>query len=372
MFALFFLKFILFFCLKVSSIVYADKIRDLTSVQGSHENQLIGYGLVVGLDGTGDQIMYSPLTLQTLNNMLSKFGIRPQSNTRIQPKNIASVIVTAELPNFSHQGEKIDVEVSSIGDAKSLTGGTLLMTPLTGIDNKIYAIAQGNILVSETKNHTFNNDNKKYIHHLNGVRINNGATIEREITSNFGKEKKINLQLNKADFSMSQRISDIININYPNSSIPLDARTIQVKAPNDSSQQVRMLSKIQNINVDLPEQEAKITINSNTGSIVINKDVSLDSCIIIDKNISLVINKSDIINKPNSCIIHTKVPQSIDKRKNHVPSITSQMQKTETNNINLDNIVRTLNSLGIKPIELISILQLMKNSGCLHAKLEIL
>ncbi|MBZ2279412.1 flagellar basal body P-ring protein FlgI, partial [Buchnera aphidicola] len=189
----------------------ADKIRDLTSVQGVRDNQLIGYGLVVGLDGTGDQSMQSPYTHQALNNMLSHFGISVPLNATINLKNIAAVVVTAKLPPFSHTGEKIDIAVSSIGNSHSLKGGILLMTPLRGVDNQIYAIAQGNILVSE------NTDSEKkrrffYSSIVNSGRINNGAIIEREIHNNFGKHNTINLQLNEENFGLAQRISDVINI----------------------------------------------------------------------------------------------------------------------------------------------------------------
>ncbi|CAL4043237.1 flagellar basal body P-ring protein FlgI [Buchnera aphidicola] len=370
MFYLLFLRFIFLFFLATSSVIYADKIRDLTSIQGTHENKLIGYGLVVGLDGTGDQIIHVPLTLQTLNNMLSQFGINVQSNTRVQLKNIAAVVVTAELPNFSHQGQKIDVVVSSIGDAKSLKGGTLLMTPLKGIDNKIYAIAQGNIIISGNINQSFTHYHQNSINQLNGGRISNGAIIEKEIRTQFGQDKKFNLQLNQEDFTLAQRISDIINIHYPNTSVALDSRTVQLKAPNSSSMQVRMISNIQNINIDLPEQDAKIILNARTGSIVMNKTVRLDACAVSDGNISVIINKKHNINQSHSFVVNAQV-RGVLKKNNKIKSVTTNIQSNE-NNVNLNNIVNILNILGTTPIELMSILQAMQNAGCLHAKLEII
>ncbi|MCW5196610.1 flagellar basal body P-ring protein FlgI [Buchnera aphidicola (Pemphigus obesinymphae)] len=364
------LRFILLFFLGMSSTIYADRIRDLTSIQGTHENQLIGYGLVVGLDGTGDQIIHVPLTLQTLNNMLSQFGIDIQSNKRVQIKNIAAVVVTAELPNFSHQGQKIDVVVSSIGDAKSLKGGTLLMTPLKGIDNKIYAIAQGNVLIGSHTNQSFTYHRQNYINQLNGGRISNGAIIEKEIKTQFGQNKTFNLQLNQEDFTIAQYISDAINRHYPNSSIVLDARTIQLNTPDNNSTKIRMISNIQNINIDLPEKDAKVIFNARTGSIVINKEVRLDICAITNENISVIINKKNKTNKSHVFVINTQI-RSTSKKNNKIKSVTTNIQ-SDINSVNLHNIVHALNLLGTTPVELMSILQAMKNAGCLHAQLEII
>lgn len=181
------LKFIIFLLISLSLPVYAEKIRDLTSIEGIRDNQLIGYGLIVGLDGTGDQSIQAPFTSQSLNNMLAQLGVSISPNTNMQLKNVAAVIVTANLPPFSHAGEQIDVFVSSIGNAKSLRGGTLLMTPLKGTDNQIYALAQGNILVSE-KNNSIKKFNYIHVNQVNSGKIHRGATIEREIKNNFGKK----------------------------------------------------------------------------------------------------------------------------------------------------------------------------------------
>jgi len=363
------LKCIFLFFLTICYTAYANKIRDLTSIQGLHENQLIGYGLVVGLDGTGDQITHIPITLHTLKNMLSQLGITMQSDMRIQPKNIAAVIVTAKLPSFIHQGQKIDVVVSSIGDAKSLKGGTLIMTPLQGIDNKVYAIAQGNIIIGDRTN-SLKNIHPKFIPQLNGGIISDGAIIEKEIITNFGKETTFNLQLNQEDFTLSQYISDVINIHYPNMSTALDARTVQLHSLANNSKQVRIISNIQNIDIDLPTQDAKIIINARTGSIVMNKDVQIDACAVADKNISIVINTKQSINDSNSFVINTKKISPLTKKTEFI-SVTEHI-KSFSKSINLNNIVKKLNFLGIQPTELISLLQAMKNAGCLHAQLEII
>ncbi|QCI17162.1 flagellar basal body P-ring protein FlgI [Buchnera aphidicola (Aphis helianthi)] len=361
------LKFIICILISFYSFAHAEKIRDLTSIEGIRDNQLIGYGLIVGLDGTGDQSTQAPFTNQSLYNMLSQLGVTIPPGTNMHLKNVAAVIVTAQLPPFSHLGEKIDVVVSSMGNAKSLKGGTLLMTPLKGTDNQIYAIAQGNILISERFNHK--NNNFIRFNQVNSGRINHGATIEKEINTDFGKKKIINLQLNQEDFSIAQKISDMINVKYPDTAIAIDAKTVQLNTYANNTIQVHMLSNIQNIDISIPSQEAKVIINPRTGSIVMTEEVKLGTCIISHKNLSVVIHK--LINQSN----HLSLLQSLSNDTNN--SLTNIIYKNYLenkifNHENLNNVIRALNSLGTKPDELISILQSMKSAGCLHAKLEII
>ncbi|WP_422667262.1 flagellar basal body P-ring protein FlgI [Buchnera aphidicola] len=350
----------------ISFYAYADKIRDLTSIQGIRENQLIGYGLIAGLDGTGDQTTQSPQTTQSLNNMLTQLGVNLSSNNKINLKNVASVIVTAQLPPFGHIGEKIDVIVSSIGNSKSLRGGTLLMTPLRGSDNQIYAIAQGNILVAE-RNSVDKKINFLHANEVNGGKIDHGATIEREINNNFGKNKTVNLQLNEENFSTAQRISDIINMKYPNMAIAIDSKTIQLNMSANKTVQVYTISKIQDIDIPMPLQEAKVIVNARTGSIVMNKEVKLGSCVISHGSLSMLINQE----KLNPLLI-SKVNQDYKKILYKNVQNAPYLKFNSLNNANLNNIIRALNILGEKPEELMSILQLMKSAGCLHAKLEIM
>lgn len=363
------MKLIVFVFAIFSSPLYAEKIRDLTSIQGIRDNPLIGYGLIVGLDGTGDQSTQAPFTKQSLNNMLSQLGVSVHSDINMHIKNVAAVIVTANLPPFSHTGEKIDVVVSSMGNAKSLKGGTLLMTPLKGADNQIYAIAQGNILVSEK------NNQKGKIHyiHLNQVnsgKIYHGATIEREINNNFGKQKTINLQLNQENFSTAQRISDIINMKYPDTATPINSKTVQLNTSANNDVQVHMLSNIQDIDISLPSEEAKVVVNPRTGSIVINQSVKLGSCVISNGNMSIIVNQ--IKNKKRD-LYFLKTFKKNEKKANSIEDIVNKnyIDDISFNKENLNNIVRALNALGTKPDELMSILQLMKSAGCLNAKLEI-
>jgi len=364
-------KIIICIFISFSSPLYAQKIRDLTSIQGIRDNPLIGYGLIVGLDGTGDQSTQAPFTNQSLKNMLLQLGVNIPINTNMHLRNIAAVMVTANLPPFSHTGEKIDVFVSSIGNAKSIKGGTLLMTPLKGADNQIYAIAQGNILVSE-KQRQKNQIHNIHANQVNSGQINHGAIIEREINTNFGKQKKINLQLNKEDFSTAQRISDMINIKYPDTATPINSKTIQLNTSDNNDVQVHMLSNIQDIDISLPFQEAKVIVNSRTGSVVINESVELGTCVVSNGNMSILINK--IRNTNRDLYFLKSFKKSTEKKDRSIKNIFDKnyIENISFNRENLNNIVRSLNMLGTRPDELTSLLQLMKSAGCLNAKLEII
>ena len=276
--------------LGVSLLAKADLIRDLTTVQGVRDNQLLGYGLVVGLDGTGDQTTQTPFTTQTVSNMLSQLGITVPAGTNMQLKNVAAVMVTAKLPSFARQGQNLDVVVSSLGNAKSLRGGTLLMTPMKGVDNQVYALAQGNILVGGAGASA--GGSSVQVNQLNGGRITGGATVERELQSNFGSQNTLNLQLNNEDFSMAQRIADAINARGGyGAAQPLDARTVQIRVSPNNGAQVRLLAEIQNINVSIPVEDAKVIINSRTGSVVMNREVKLNQCAVAQGNLSVTVNQ---------------------------------------------------------------------------------
>ncbi len=346
----------------------ADRIRDLTTVGGVRDNSLIGYGLVVGLDGTGDQTTQTPFTTQSLNNMLSQLGITVPAGTNMQLKNVAAVMVTAKLPAFGRQGQAIDVVVSSMGNAKSLRGGTLLMTPLKGVDNQVYALAQGNILVGGASSAA--SGSSVQVNQVNGGRINGGATIERELPSTFGASSVINLFLNQEDFSMAQRISDAINSRGMGLAQPLDGRTVQIRASANNTSQVRLLADIQNIDVSIPVQDAKVIINSRTGSVVMNREVMLSQCAVAQGSLSVTVNQTQNVNQPDTPLAGGQTvvtPQTqIDMRQSG-----GALQRVNAS-ANLNSVVRALNALGATPIDLMSILQAMDSAGCLHAKLEII
>ncbi|MDI9221647.1 flagellar basal body P-ring protein FlgI [Pantoea sp. EA-12] len=354
--------------LGISLVAHADRIRDLTSVQGVRDNQLIGYGLVVGLDGTGDQTTQTPFTTQTVSNMLSQLGITVPTGTNMQLKNVAAVMVTAKLPSFARQGQNIDVVVSSLGNAKSLRGGTLLMTPMKGVDNQVYALAQGNILVGGAGASA--GGSSVQVNQLNGGRITGGATVERELQSNFGSQNTINLQLNNEDFTMAQRIADAINSRGMGSAQPLDARTVQIRVSPNNTSQVRLLSEIQNIDVSVPLEDAKVIINSRTGSVVMNREVTLNTCAVAQGNLSVTVNQQQNVSQPNTPFAGgqtvTTNNTQIDVRQSG-----GALQRVNSS-ANLNNVVRALNALGATPIELMSILQSMESAGCLRAKLEII
>ncbi len=347
----------------------AERIRDLTTVQGVRDNALIGYGLVVGLDGSGDQTMQTPFTTQSLNNMLSQLGITVPAGTNMQLKNVAAVMVTAKLPAFSRAGQNIDVVVSSMGNAKSLRGGTLLMTPMKGVDNQVYALAQGNVLVGGAGASA--GGSSVQVNQLAGGRITGGATIEREIASTFGNSNIINLQLNDEDFSLAQRISDSINrFGGMGSATPLDARTVQVLVPQGSSNQVRVLANIQNIEVSVGSFDAKVIVNSRTGSVVMNRNVELDSCAVAQGNLSVVVDRQNTVSQPNTpfgggqTVVTPNTQISVQQGQGSLQQVRSSA--------NLNSVVRTLNALGATPNDLMSILQAMQSAGCLRAKLEII
>jgi len=354
-------------CVPLQS-AHAERIRDLTSVQGVRSNSLMGYGLVVGLDGTGDQTMQTPFTTQSLNNMLSQLGITVPAGTNMQLKNVAAVMVTAQLPPFARAGEKMDVVVSSMGNAKSLRGGTLLMTPLKGVDNQIYALAQGNLLVSGAG--AQGGGSRVQVNQLNGARISDGATVEREVPANFANENVLRLQLNEEDFGVAQQISDAINRRYGGTTATAeDSRVIKLFAPTDGAAKVRFLADIQNIDIRVGPMDAKVIVNSRTGSVVMNRHVTLDSCAIAQGGLTVEVTTGSQVSQPDTPLAggQTVVTQNTNVSVN---DRGGALQRVNTS-ADLNDVVRALNSLGATPNELMSILQSMKTAGCLRAKLEI-
>lgn len=360
------------FCLAMTALVIlpasADRIRDLTTVQGVRDNALIGYGLVVGLDGTGDQTTQTPFTTQTLTNMLSQLGITVPAGTNMQLKNVAAVMVTAKMPPFSRAGQAIDVVVSSMGNAKSIRGGTLLMTPMKGVDNQVYALAQGNVLVGGAG--ASSGGSSVTVNQVSGGRITGGATIERELPSTFGTEGVISLQLNDEDFNLAQQVSDAINRQGMGVASALDSRNIQIVVPRGNVSQVRILAQIQNIEVNVGPMDAKVIINSRTGSVVMNRDVTLDSCAVAQGNLSVVVDRQNDVSQPNTpfgggqTVVTPNTNISVRQSGGSIQQVRSSAS--------LNNVVRTLNALGATPIDLMSILQAMKTAGCLRADLEII
>lgn len=357
----------------------AERLKDLAQIQGVRDNPLIGYGLVVGLDGTGDQTMQTPFTTQTLANMLANLGISINNGsangggssamTNMQLKNVAAVMVTATLPPFARPGEAIDVTVSSLGNAKSLRGGTLLLTPLKGADGQVYALAQGNMAVGGAGASA--NGSRVQVNQLAAGRIAGGAIVERSVPNAVAQMNGVlQLQLNDMDYGTAQRIVSAVNSSFgAGTATALDGRTIQLTAPADSAQQVAFMARLQNLEVSPERAAAKVILNARTGSIVMNQMVTLQNCAVAHGNLSVVVNTQPVVSQPG--------PFSNGQT---VVAQQSQIQLKQDNGslrmvtagANLADVVKALNSLGATPADLMSILQAMKAAGALRADLEII
>lgn len=347
----------------------AERIKDLASIQGVRDNQLIGYGLVVGLDGSGDQTTQTPFTVQSVISMLTQMGVNLPSTTSLQLKNVAAVMVTATLPPFSRPGQTIDVTASSMGNAKSLRGGTLLMTPLKGADGQVYAMAQGNLVVAGAGGSA--GGSSVQVNQLSVGRVPAGATVEREVPTALGQGDHISLELHEMDFTTAARIADAINQQLsPDAQIaaPLDGRTIQVQAPAGSAR-VEFLAKIENLQVDPAAGAAKVIINARTGSVVMNQNVALDDCAVAHGNLTVVISTEEKVSQPNALSKGktTKTQQSSIDIKADKGSLI-QLPK----GVSLNEVVKALNSIGATPQDMLAILQAMKSAGALRAELEVI
>ncbi len=352
----------------VSTSAWADRIKDLASVQGIRNNQLVGYGLVVGLDGTGDQTTQTPFTTQSIINMLAQLGTTLPTTQSLQLKNVAAVMVTSNLPPFARTGQQIDVTVSSMGNAKSLRGGTLLMTPLKGADSQVYAMAQGNILVGGAG--ASSGASKVTINHLLAGRIAGGATVEREVPTALGQGPFINYQMSTADFGTTQRVVDVINREMgAGTAQAIDGRQIKVRAPENADSRVAFMGRIENLEVRPMQTMAKVIVNPRTGSIVMNQAVTIDSCAVAHGNLSVVINNEQQVSQPNAQAggeTTTTNQADIQVKQDGAALMTLKA------GVNLADVVKALNALGANPQDLLAILQAMKAVGALRADLEII
>jgi flagellar P-ring protein precursor FlgI len=349
----------------------AERIKDLASIQGVRDNQLLGYGLVVGLDNSGDQTTQTPFTIQSTINMLTNLGVvlPPSVATNMQLKNVAAVTVTATLPSFARPGQAIDVTVSSMGNAISLVGGTLVMTPLKGADGQVYAMAQGNLLVGGIG--AVAGGSKVLINHLSVGRIPAGATVERAVQTVLGQGEYINLELNTTDFTTATRVVETINQELsPNKEIAfaLDGRMIKVLAPEGTAR-VAFLSQVENLQIDPGQSMARVILNARTGSVVMNQIVTLDSCAVSHGNLTVIINTDNSVSQPNALSGGETVQAS-----NSTIDIKADKGKIVMlkKGVALSDVVKALNSIGATPQDLLSILQAMKTSGALRAELEII
>jgi flagellar P-ring protein FlgI len=347
---------------------YAERLKDLASIQGVRQNQLMGYGLVVGLDGSGDQTTQTPFTVQSVISMLQQSGVNLPSSTSLQLKNVAAVVVTASLPAFAQPGQTLDITVSSMGNAKSLRGGTLLMTPLKGADNQIYAMAQGNVLVGGVGAAAAGS--KVQVNHLSVGRISAGATVERAVPSQLGQGNVIHLELNNTDFSTASRVVEVINKRFgADTAAALDGRVIQVRSPASSDQRVAFLGALESLNVTPAQTAAKVILNARTGSVVMNQSVMVDTCAVSHGNLSVVINTEPVISQPaplsnGQTVVAQRSQIEINKESGQVLLLKG--------GASLVDVVKALNSIGATPQDLLAILQAMKAAGSLRAELEII
>ncbi|MBL8439284.1 MAG: flagellar basal body P-ring protein FlgI [Zoogloeaceae bacterium] len=346
----------------------AERIKDLASVAGVRSNQLVGYGLVVGLDGSGDQTTQTPFTVQSIVNMLGNMGVTLPPGTNLQLKNVAAVMVTAELPAFARPGQQIDVTVSSMGNAKSLRGGTLILTPLKGADGGIYALAQGNVVVGGTG--ASGGGASKTVNHLSAGRVPLGASVERSVPMEMGQGEFVVLELRDMDFSTAQRVVDAINTaTLPGTAQAVDGRSIQVRAPVDLTQRVAFLGRIESLSVQPGVLPARVVVNSRTGSVVMNQSVTLQNCAVAHGNLSVSVNTEQTVSQPNPL----SGGQTVVGRRGNVDIDQSPGSLIQVKTgANLAEVVKALNAVGANPMDLISILQAMKAAGALRAELDVI
>lgn len=351
----------------LSPTLHAERIKDISNIQGVRGNQLLGYGLVVGLDGTGDQTTQTPFTVQSIISMMNQLGITLPPGTNLQLKNVAAVMVTSNLPAFAQPGQTMDVTVSSMGNAKSLRGGTLLMTPLKGADGQIYAMAQGNLVVGGVG--AAANGSQTQINHLSVGRISEGATVERALPNTLLSQEVVKLELKESDFSTANNVVEAINKKFGAQTAQAESgRVIQVRPPENMSR-VAFLANLETVNVALAATPAKIILNARTGSVVMNKAVTLDSCAVSHGNLSVVINTSPVISQPGAFSNGQTVSSAVSEINiNKEPGKVLKLN----NGANLADVVKALNAIGTTPQDLLAILQAMKAAGALNAELEII
>jgi flagellar P-ring protein precursor FlgI len=347
---------------------HAERIKDLVSVQGVRSNALIGYGLVVGLDGTGDQTTQTPFTTQSLTTMLSQLGITLPPGTNLQLKNVAAAMVTATLPAFARPGQQLDVTVSSLGNAKSLRGGTLLLTPLKGADGQVYALSQGNVLVGGMG--ASSAGTSVTVNHLSVGRISAGATVERAVPTPLARDGNLTLAVNSTDFSTTERIVTAINGSFgPGTAVAIDGRTVQVTAPEDPAQRVSFVARVENLNVTPGLASAKVIVNARTGSVVMNSAVTVDTCAIAHGNLSVSITTEPSVSQPNPL---SRGGTTVVTERSQIEIKQDKGGLTMVRGANLNDVVKALNAIGATPQDLLSILQAMKAAGALRAELEII
>ncbi len=344
----------------------AERVKDLAAIAGVRDNQLVGYGLVVGLDGSGDKTRF---TGQSLRSMLTQMGVRLPPGIDPKAKNVAAVSLHAELPAFAKPGQKMDVTVASIGDAKSLRGGSLLMSPLRGADGQVYAVAQGNLVVGGLS--AAGQDGSKLTVNIPSVgRVPNGATVERSVPTPFGSENALVFNLHNPDFTTAARLANAINQSIGQATAtPIDAASIRVNAPFDPGQRVAFTSLVENLEIQPADAPARVIVNSRTGTVVINSTVRVNPAAVSHGNLVVTINENIQVSQPNplaegntEVVPRSDIKVAEEGRRMFVfdPGIT------------LQEIVRAVNGVGAAPSDLVAILEALKSAGALRAELIII
>lgn len=357
------------FCL-ISGNCFADRIKDFTDIAGQRSNQLVGYGLVVGLDGTGDQTTQTPFTLQSVLQMIGVLGVTiPQGGGQTQLRNTAAVMVTADFPALARPGQQIDITVSSLGNATSLKGGTLVMTPLKAADGQVYAQAQGSLVIGGSR--AASGGAATSVNHLNAGRIPSGGIIEKAVPSLLADEF-VQIDLRVADFAMMQKTAEAIGRRFGlGTALPIDARSMNVRVPVEPLRRTAFMAALQDLDVPVVSGPARVILNSRTGSVVMNQAVQLSPSAVAHGNLTVKVQKSPTISQPlpfsrGQTTIATQDTATIEDsgKENSLIAIPG--------GASLDQVVRALNMLGATPQDLIAILQSLKSAGALRAELEVI
>jgi len=355
--------------LLTSPLAHATRVKEVASVQGVRPNQLTGYGLVVGLDGTGDQSSQAPFTAQSIIAMLQQMGVSLPSGTTMQLRNVAAVMVTAELPPFAQPGQRIDVNVSSVANAKSLRGGMLIATPLKGADGQVYALAQGSLVVGGAGASA--GGSKVTINHLSAGRVPQGATVERAVPTPLGEGDYLQLDLNAADFATARELARVINAaKGAGTAQAVDGRVVRVRMPSGADERVAFLADVENLPLTLEKPAAKVVLNARTGSVVMNESVTLGACAVAHGALSVTISSTPVVSQPNALSTggQTVVSEKADITIAQQGGALMQMGA----GAKLTDVVKALNALGATPQDLLAILQAMKSAGALNAELEVI
>ncbi len=347
----------------------AERIKDIASVAGVRDNHRVGNGLIVGLDGTGDQTSQTPFTTQSFKNMLQQYGIVLPAGVNPQLKNVAAVAIHADLPPFSKIGQKIDITVSSLGNAKSLRGGSLLMTPLKGADNRVYAVAQGNLIVGGFG--AEGTDGSKVTVNVPSVgRIPNGAMIEREVPNPFADMENVTLNLHRSDFTTAKRVVQAINqVLGPDSAHAVDAVSIQVMSPPTTTQKVEFVSFLENLEVAPDNAPARIIVNSRTGTIVITADVRVKDAAVAHGNLVVSVSSDPIVSQPGA--LSGGDTAVVPRSQINVEQEEGRMFLLKPG-VSLRELVNAVNSVGAAPGDLVAMLEALKQSGSLSAELIVI